>query len=144
MTSPKEAYDNFYQQLVLLLEQVDKLKKLPIEKWPENFEERLAGLERMTEMMGKINQETLLNSGLTQEQIQIALGQQKDLPDWGRKFIEKMKKIKLEIETGQREAAALAVIMKQKQKLYGKKGSSSQARRKRFRRMGGKEDWKPL
>lgn len=143
MTTPDDPVAGFFNKVSELLELFHKVKSHE-GKLPPDINEQLAKLEQDVVLLKAINDLTFQKAGITEEQIKQALNASDDLPIKERHFLERTKKMKQEVEAIQRQLAIEAHQAKSQKKQVGKAGKSIQARKKKFRPMGGKDHWKPL
>lgn len=105
------------------------------------IEEKLKKLEESVEALRKMNEQLFAGLGFTDEQIKADLEKGEGLSDKDRRMIEYTKRLREDFEKMRRDISVKASVAKKQEKREGKKKS---ARQKRFRPLGGREDWKPL
>lgn len=136
-----ESYENFLNQLNDLLRLIDENRSKKAEITPE-IEERIARLERVVKILSNANKDTYSQLGLTDHKINEVLGKAKELPLKERALLQKSQILKAQIEKRHNEILPEVVIAKQHKKRTGKQGQKE--RKKKFRGLGGRKDWKPL
>lgn len=141
--NPNDGLNNFFDKLTELLRfiQMSKSKNIEI---PEDIEKQLQEIESVATLLRTINENTLKQVGLTEEQVRQSLNTGKEIPIAEKRLIERSQQLKKEIDASKKEIASAVTIAKQREKTLGKEGSGARARKKKFRAMGGKKNWKPL
>lgn len=141
--SSQDPLAEFFEKIAALLQVFHEIKtKRSKAKLPDDIEKKLARLENECELLNMINKETFVQAGLTNEQIAAALNSLEGLSLQDKRFLERIQMLKKEVEDAKLQLSIEETILKQQKKREGKEGI--QARKKKFRRMGGREDWKPL
>lgn len=141
MTIPPDFIDNFFRELTDLLRLLEKAKTKKVDI-PEEFKDKLALIEAHQKLLNRLNEETLERLGFTTGKIEQAVTNTENINPKDKQILETTKNFKKEIEKLKREIEPEVFIAKQKQKNIGK--AAIRSREKRFRRMGGKKDWKSL
>lgn len=138
----RNPLNDFFEQVAALLRLAQEGK--PTGEPPEDIEKRLADLEYRVELFKKVTDDTFKRAGLSEERVQETLQSLEKLSVYDRNFMERVEKLKKDVDSTQQALAIEVTIAKQREAIQGKKGKGIQTRKKKFRRLGGREDWKPL
>jgi hypothetical protein len=140
----KEPIENFFDKLAEILSLGEDSKNKLEGKIPPNMEVRIKKLIRDMELYCLVGEATLKNLPVSTEKIESALTTIEDLPAKDQQVLQKAQKLKEQLDLLQRDIGIKVTIAKQKEKNFGKEGKESTARQKKFRKMGGKKNWRPL
>jgi len=147
-----------------LFDEISKILKMiqngelntELEKLPPNFDKRLDELQKKVIKFGRISEDIVKLSGVSDEEMKLRIeGTSKEIPEEGKRLIQRSKEIKSEAErlneklekelhklsSSDRKFAAQADSPEDKvitNENYAKK------RRSKFKRFGSDNKWKPL
>lgn len=141
---PKEPIENFFDKLAEILALAENSKDKLGGKIPPDMEIRIQKLTRDMELFCRVGEATLKNLSVSEDKIEQALTTIEDLPAKEQQVLQKAQKLKEQLDILQRDIGIKVTIVKQKEKTFGKEGRESITRQKKFRKMGGKKNWKPL
>lgn len=139
----RDPLEDFLAQINELLDLVNESKTSP-EPPAKEIEEKLKVLEGVAQLFSQTNEEALKKMGITEEQIQSAVQDLDMIPEQDKRMLERVDKVKKDVESVQHKLAISETIGKQKKKNIKQAGQGGTARKKKFRRMGGDTKWKPL
>ncbi|KIA77650.1 hypothetical protein [Parachlamydia acanthamoebae] len=114
---------------------------------PPDLEDRLKRLEVGINLLKKINEQAMRESGITEETL---LEMQNNPPPRHSKegiTLERAKKLRGVVQEIEQSYKIAYQIAKRREEIYGrKKGAKNIAknRQKKFKRLGGDKDWVPL
>jgi hypothetical protein len=137
----KDPIDKLFDEIADLTKMVSENQIDPKAELPSDINEKLTTLEQIASVLININDQALKYSGVTKERIQETLKNIHELPAHDRKILERGEKLKSEVEEIKGKIAANIIKAVKKEKKGKRPGI---ARKKKFRAVGGKKDWKPL
>ena len=137
----QDPLDEFLDKIDELI-RVVKNSKFSEEEIPKELIENISFLEKLVDAMVTANETTLHELGVNEPNIHEALEKTQELASSNRRIMARIEKIKKETQAMQRQFSLATTLNKQLKKHTGK--GKVVARQKKFRRMGNRQDWKPL
>lgn len=137
----KDTIKKLFSQISDLVRTV-KENPIPPGPIPEGIEEKLKHLENLVHMISGFNDIALNELGVNDDKIRTAMNEIDLLPEKERNLIQDAMKMKEKVDIVEQDLSLQIQREKKRKKIIGARGS--QERKKRFRPMGGKKDWKPL
>ncbi len=141
----KEPLEQLFQQIKELVQMAEGgTAKLSPQELPADIHKRLEKLAYEVEAFCRLGEEEIKKTKISEERIQQTLSDSQNIPLEQRQLLQDAHKLKEEVDRLSRDAGIAATIVKQHEKNLGKEGKQSSARKKKFWRLGGKKNWKPL
>ena len=144
-------------QIEVLLEQVAELldqihqhgsDKPESDELPQLTEEKVWLIEQYVDFFRRVTDKAIADVGMSDAEIKQTLRKppHKSFSPRERRTLDRAQKLKQEVQAMRRELAAQKRAEKEPETEEKKKTDTSKkvARRKKFKRLGGKDDWMPL
>lgn len=138
---PKDPLDDFLDKVEELIQKVEK-SNFTEGEIPKEILEQLGFLEHVVDNMVHANEATFKELKISESHIVGAIEKTQALESSEKKTMKRVDKLKKDAKDMQRKFS-LGATMNKELKTHTKQGKVA-ARRKKFRRMGGKEGWTPL
>lgn len=140
----KDPLEKFYEEISKLVEIAQNKDLKPTEALPDNIQQRLAALEREVQTFVRVNDRLIAEAGITDSDIEKILDKPDHLSASRQQLLQRTKKLKGMVEEIQRNYLIASSMAKKNEPYKGTKNKQVQARKKKFRGMGGTKDWKPM
>lgn len=146
--SSQDPMEKFAQEVEKLFQFMEKQrsKNSTSPEVPEGTEAILSLIEQYAQAISNASEETIRNAGADQEQLQKLINNPKDadINKAERQILTRLNRLKQETDSAIQEIAVASEAAKAQEILIGKKGKAAKARKKKFKPLGGKKDWKPM
>lgn len=148
MSTPQYPLENFFEQLAEILKRIEQLKATPSAELPEDLKDNRKYLELLNyyvQLLDRANQDTFKKLGIKDEDIEKVINNPPEsLPPRAERLLKRTEEYKQQLEAMRKEISTKATIAQQREEHKKKPDKLTKERKKKFRGVGGKKNWKPL
>lgn len=154
---PTNPFDFLFDEISKILKMIQNGElNRELEKLPPDFDKRLEELQKKVIKFGRISEDIVKLSGVSEEEIKLRIeGTSKEIPEEGKRLIQRSKEIKSEAEKiNEKLEKELNKLSFSERKLDAqtdtpqdkviKDEDYAKKRRSKFKRFGSDNKWKPL
>lgn len=139
-----DPVEKFIEEAANLLEIAKKNQSKPLGNITPEIEAQLDLLEQIADEFTKAQIDTFERLGIGSQELQKLVQRPENVTPPQLNKLERLKKLKEEVETIQDSLEKNYVKDQEVKKNQDKKGKSTPGRKKKFRPLGSKNDWKPM
>ncbi len=122
-----------------------KTNKVPDTELPKEVEEKLLELESIGLTLAFVSQQGLSELGMSIEDVNRAVADPAKASAQDKKLLDRIGQMKQDVQAIQQQYAIEATLARQREKNIKRAGSKRvSSRKKKFRRIGGKDNWTPM